>query len=131
MDLELLIRFAGVGLALIAVANLIVPRMLDYAGNLARVDRMFGQVFRVHAAYTVVTVAGMAILCLWRPDFFLTDGVGRGVCLFMGLYWGSRFLLQMVYYDRRVRRQFRAWDVAFGLGFFSLGAGFLTIAFLR
>ncbi len=77
MDLELLIRFAGVGLALIAVANLIVPRMLDYAGNLARVDRMFGQVFRVHAAYTVVTVAGMAILCLWRPDFFLTDGVAR------------------------------------------------------
>ena len=57
MDLELLIRFAGVGLALIAVANLIVPRMLDYAGNLARVDRMFGQVFRVHAAYTVVTAA--------------------------------------------------------------------------
>lgn len=28
---------------------------------------MLAQVFKVHAAYTIVTVLGMGILCLWRP----------------------------------------------------------------
>ena len=130
MNWESLIRLAGAGLLLIAVANCVVPKMLNYKENLARVDRMFGQVFKVHAAYTIVTVLGMGILCLWRPGFFLKTEEGRAVAAFLGLYWGSRFLLQQFYYDRMIRKRYRRWDLVFGLGFFSLGAGFLTIAFM-
>ena len=121
---------AGIGLLLIAVANFIVPTMLDYKDNLARVDRMFGQVFKVHAAYTIVTVLAMGILCLWRPGFFLDTEEGRAAAVFLGLYWGSRFLVQQFYYDRTIRKRYRRWDLVFGLGFFSLGAGFLAVAFL-
>lgn len=130
MNWELWIRLAGVGLFLIGVANFIVPGMLNYAENLAKVDRMFGQVFKVHAAYTVVTVMGMAALCLWRPAFFREDEVGRVVAAFFGLFWGSRFVVQQIYYERCVRSRYRFWDIVFGAGFFGLGAGFLVIAFL-
>ena len=71
MNWELWVRIAGGGLALIVVANFIAPGMLGYRKNLANCDRFFGQVFTVHAAYIVLTVAGMAALCLWRPGFFL------------------------------------------------------------
>jgi hypothetical protein len=130
MKWELLIRLAGVGLLLIAFANFLVPAMLDYRANLAKVDRVFGQIFRVHAAYTIVMVLGMAALCLWRPAFFLEESTGRAVAGFMGLFWGSRFVVQLVYYDRNLRRRYPLWDVIFSAGFFSLGAVFLTIAFL-
>lgn len=130
MNWELLIRLAGVGLLLIAIANFIVPSMLDYEGNLAKVDRVFGQIFKVHAAYTIVTVTGMAALCLWRPEFFLEDGTGRAVAGFIGLFWASRFVVQIVYYDHSMRSRYPVWDKVFLGGFLSLGIGFLRIATL-
>ena len=130
MNWEILIRIAGCGLLLIAAANFFLPAMLDYAGNLGRVDRMFGQVFKVHCVYTMVTVSGMGLLCLWKPGFFLEHEVGRGLAVFYGLFWGSRFLIQVFYYDRSVRAKYRFWDYLFGAGFLGLGGGFLTIALL-
>jgi hypothetical protein len=130
MNWELLIRLAGLGLLLIAIANFIVPGMLDYRANLAKVDRGFGQIFKVHAAYTIVTVLGMAALCLWQPAFFLEEGPGRAVAGFIGLFWASRFVVQLFYYDRSLRARYPVWDLVFLAGFFSLGAGFLAIATL-
>ena len=130
MNWELMIRLAGVGLLLVALANGIAPRMLNYGPNLAKCDRIVTQVFHVHAVYIVVTVVGMAVLCLWRPEFFLEDEVGRGMAWFLGLFWGSRFLVQMFYYDRGIKSRFPGWNVVFGAAFLALGVGFLAIALI-
>lgn len=130
MNWELLIRLAGVGLLLIALANFILPVLLDYRANLAKVEPVFAQIFAAHAAYIIVIVLGMAALCLWRPSFFLGDETGRAVAGFIGLFWASRFVVQLVFYDKTLRRRYPVWNAVFGAGFFSLGAGFLTIAFL-
>ncbi len=74
MNWELLIRMAGLGLLLIALANFIVPSMLNYRAIPAKVDRGFARIFTVHAVYIVVTVLGMGGLCLRAPAFFLEDG---------------------------------------------------------
>jgi len=80
MNWELLIRMAGLGLLLIALANFIVPSMLNYRANLAKVDREFAQIFTVHAVYIVVTVLGMGALCLRAPHFsWRKDRGGRGL----------------------------------------------------
>lgn len=115
---------------LVAFANVFAPRLFHYRENLARCDRMFGQVFLVHGAYIVVVVVGMAALCLWRPLFFLESEVGRAIAGFLGLFWGSRCLVQIFYYDREIRRAHRFGDFLFFSGFLALGLGFLTIAFL-
>ena len=130
MNWEMLIRMAGLGLLLIALANFIVPSMLDYRANLAKVERGFAQIFTVHAVYIVLTILGMAALCLWAPGFFLEEGPGRAMAGFMGLFWGSRFMVQLFYYDRTLRARYPVWNLVFLAGFFSLGAGFLTIAIL-
>lgn len=130
MHWELLIRLAGCGLLLIVVANAIVPGMLGYGRNLARCERLFGQVFVAHAVYLVVVILAMALLCLWRPGFFLHDEVGRAAAFFFGLFWGSRFVVQLLYYDREVKSRYPLWNFVFLAGFFALGAGFLTVAML-
>ena len=128
MNWDIWVRLAGVGLLLIVLANFIAPRMLGYGENLQRCDRFFGQVFVVHAAYIVLTVAAMGVFCLWRPAFFREGGeVGRAMAGFMALFWTSRVLTQLFYYDRSVKRRHPFWNALFASAFASLGGLFLMI----
>ena len=127
---EALIQVAGVGLLLVALANFFVGGAFRYRENLARCDRFFGQVFRVHAAYIVFTVAGMGAFCLWRPQFFLNTEEGRAVAGFLGVFWLSRVGLQFFYYDRAFTGRYPVWNVFFALAFGSLGLLFGGICVL-
>ena len=120
-------RIAGVGLLLIAVANFLVPKIFRYRENLGNCELVFGQVFKVHAAYIIYVVVGMGALCLWRPEFFLKTEEGRAIAGFMGVFWGARVFLQLFYYDREIKRRFPVWNVVFGLGFGALGGLFLYL----
>ena len=121
---ENLIRVAGVGLLLIVLANFFVGGVFRYRENIARCDRFFGQVFRVHAAYVVFTVAGMGALCLWRPEFFLTTIEGRAVAGFIAVFWLSRVVLQFFYYDRGMTGRYPIWNLFFAFAFGALGVLF-------
>ena len=127
---EFWIRLAGIGLLLIALANAIVPNMIGYGRNLAKCERPFAQIFTAHAIYLVSCVLAMAVLCLWRPEFFLKHEVGRAGAAFLALFWGSRFFVQLFYYDRGLRRRHPVWNLVFVLAFFALGGGFTMVAFL-
>ena len=64
-----------------------------------------------------------------RPRAFaeeLTSGrsLGRALAGFLAVFWGSRVLLQLFYYDRNLRRQNRLFDVLF-----LIGDGFLASVF--
>ena len=51
----------------------------------------------------------------------LEGGMGRTVCIFFGLFWASRVLVQLTYYDRETRSRDRGWDVFFLAVFLFLG----------
>jgi hypothetical protein len=104
--------------------------MLGYRRNLEKCDAVVAQVFYAHAAYIVITVLGMACLCLWRPEFFLEHEVGGAIATFLGLFWGSRFFVQLFHYDRAVKARYPLWNLVFLAGFLALGAGFFTIGLL-
>ena len=131
MDEVLLIRVAGVGLLLIVVANFLVSDVFRYRENLAICDRFFGQIFRVHAAYIIYTVAGMGVLCLWRPRFFLDTVEGKAIAGFIAVFWGVRVFLQFLYYDREITRRYPLWNVFFAVAFGALGVFFLYLCFWR
>jgi hypothetical protein len=57
----------------------------------------------------------------------LEDGMGRVLSGFFGLFWGSRVVVQLTYYDRQVRRRDRGWDVFF-LGVFGALSTMFTLA---
>ncbi len=53
--------------------------------------------------------------------------MGRVLCGFFGLFWGSRIFVQLTYYDRVARRRDRGWD-AFFLGVFLILSTIFTLA---
>lgn len=127
VNLEMGLRGAGVILLGLVVANFVAAKRWRYADNLAGSEAMVRQVFYVHCAYIVTIIAALAVLCLGWPQLLIEDRMGRVLCGFFGLFWGSRVVVQLAYYDREVRRRDRGWDVFF-LGVFVVLSAVFTLA---
>jgi len=128
-QLEMALRFAGLILTGLVLANVVAAKRFRYAENLAGAEVLVRQVFYVHCAYIVAIIAALALLCLGWPQLLLGDGMGRVLCGFFGLCWASRVMVQLTYYDRKRRQQERGWDVFFLGVFVVLGVIFALAAF--
>lgn len=127
MDIQLIenaLRLTGAMLTGLVVANFVAARRWDYAGNLTGVAAIIvRQIFHVHCAYIIAIIGALAVLCFGWPGLLLEDGMGRVLSAFFALFWLSRVVVQLTYYDKGMRRDDRAWDLFF------LGV-FLTIAII-
>jgi hypothetical protein len=124
IHVKMCLRVAGLVLAGLVAANFVAARRFDYAGNLAGAGLMVRQVFHVHCGYIVGIIAALAMLCLGWPGLLMEGTLARALCGYFALFWGSRVVVQLCYYDRDLRRRERAWDVFFLAVFL-----FLTIVF--
>lgn len=131
MDSETLLYAAG-GLQLVVVAaNFVIPRRLDFAGNLSKTSPIVGQIFRVHHVYIIGILAFFAALCFLFPaELAGGSALGRFTTGFIALFWGVRLPVQLFYYDPAVRRVNRLEDVLFGALLATL-AGLFAFVFVR
>jgi hypothetical protein len=129
--LEPALRGAGLILIGLVVANFVAAKRFGYARNLAATEVMVRQIFHVHCAYIIAIIAGLALLSLGWPQLLLEDGMGRVLCGFFGLFWASRVMVQLTYYDRDIRRQNWYWDIFFLAVFSVLATTFTLAAFIR
>lgn len=128
-EIEMALRAAGIVMCGLVAANFVAAKRWDYAGSLAGADTIVRQIFHVHCAYIIAVIAALAVLCLGWPGLLLEDAMGRVVSGFFGLFWGSRVVVQLTYYDPALRRRGRGWDVFFLLVFLYLAAAFTLAAF--
>lgn len=124
-----LLRLAGSICLGLIVANFVAAPRLGYARNLAESGNLVRQIFYVHCGYIVMLITALAVLCLGWPQLLLEDGMGRVVSGFFTVFWASRVVVQLTYYDKAERRKERFWDVFFLLVFFTLAAIFTTATF--
>ncbi len=126
MNLEVGLRGAGMILLGLVLANFVAAKRWRYADNLAGAEPMVRQIFYVHCSYIIAIIAALAVLCLGWPHLLIEDRMGRVLCGFFGLFWGSRVVVQLTYYDMEVRRRDRGWDVFF-LGVFVVLSAVFTL----
>jgi len=130
LHLEIALRIAGIMLVGLTAANFVAAKRWNYARNLAGSAVIVRQVFYVHCAYIVSIVLGLALLCLGWPGLLREAGMGRVLSGFFGVFWASRVLVQMSYYDKETRRRDRGWDLFFFGIFAYLSLVFFLAAFL-
>lgn len=110
---------------LVASANVFAFGKFRYLEHLRQVPLVMRQVFLVQNAYILFVQVGFALLCFCFTDEFTSGSpIGRGIAGYLAVFWGSRVMLQLFYYDRELRRQNRAFDVSF-----ILADGFLAVVF--
>jgi len=124
------IYLAGVIQLIIAGANFIIPKNLDYEGNLKNVSPIVRQVFSIHSVHIFWTLLAFASICLFYPnDLTSPNPLGKFLTGWMSLFWGARVVIPRLYYDRETKRLNRLGDVGFTLAFVYLAVVF-AITFL-
>lgn len=126
--LEAGLRIAGLIMSGLVVANFVAAKRLRYAANLAGSAVLVRQIFYVHCAYIIAIIASLTLLCLGWPGMLLEGGMARIICGFFGLFWASRVVVQLTYYDKETRSRDRGWDVFFLGVFLTLGLIFTLAA---
>ena len=109
----------------LAAANFLLPGILDYRGNLARMKPIIKQIFVVHSIYLVLILLIFSAACFFfAADLAGASALGRFLCAAMAFFWLLRVPLQLFYYDPELRRQRRAGDLAY-----TLAVSFLAVVF--
>ena len=135
MQLEDIIRAAGIGQLLLAAASLAIPRVLGWKEELARLRPLTRQVFIIYSSYILGTNVAFGLLSTITPRALLDDTpLARSVTGFIAVYWGVRLGLQIFVIDRRdvpPRAWYRAADAALTLLFAFLAAAYGAATFRR
>lgn len=124
-----LLWIAGLVQIVIALANFTLPGKLNYRENLGRVSPIIRQIFFVHSGYIVGILLLFAAVSIGFASE-LASGVGLGHFLTsaMALFWVLRVPLQLMYYDKSVRRSHRVSDFAFAAATIFLALTYSTAA---
>ena len=108
------IWFAGGVQIVIAAANPLVARKLDFRANLARLTPIVSQIFLVHVVYIVLVIVWFSALCLiFAAQLASGDSLARFLTGGHAAFWGLRAIIQLTIYDKKVRKDNRLQDVAF------------------
>ena len=124
-DLATWLWVAGAIQMAIVLANAALPAKLNVRAGMTSMPRFLRQVFVVHWIYIVLTVSFFSLLCFFfARDLAGGSRLGRFLCIAMGVFWGLRLPLQLLYYDAELRRQNRTMDLAYVLALMALIAIF-------
>jgi hypothetical protein len=98
----------------IVATNIFLPARLRVRERLAGVPRFIQQIFYVHWLYIVIVVGMFAALCFgFAADLAGASALGRFLSGFIAAFWLLRIVLQVVYYDKELRRENRGLDTLY------------------
>jgi hypothetical protein len=99
------LRIVGVLLAALVGVNLFVPSRFRWREEMVGLSLLNRQIFLVHSAFIVLTLALFSALLLACGDQLL-DGtrLSRAVLIGLTIFWGVRMLAQWFYYSPAVWR---------------------------
>jgi hypothetical protein len=116
---------------LIAASNVFAARMFAYRENIARLTPFVREVFIVQNIYIMATVVMFGIVCVaFTPDLAGGSALGRFLSGFLALFWGGRVVIQLLFYDKDVKRSRPFANFVFLTAFIYLCVVF-AVAFLR
>ena len=95
---ETLLFIAGLLHFAILLASGLVPRVLDWQGELGKLPELLRQVIWVHGAYIVLMIIAIGAASVWLPGELASGSVlARSVCGFIAVFWGGRLAVQLLY----------------------------------
>jgi hypothetical protein len=130
--LQSAIQIAGALHLVVAAANFLLPGMLRYRENLAKVSPIIRQIFLVHALYIVLVLVGFGIICLLFPaDLSGANSLGKFMSGFLAVFWSLRVVIQFGFYDRATKREHPVGTLFFNFVFLYFAVTFLAATFLQ
>ncbi|AYL96754.1 hypothetical protein [Mucilaginibacter celer] len=101
MNIQSIIRLAGFAQIALVLGSFAIPGILNWRGELVKVQILIRQMFWTYAAYILVIN-----LCFGLVSALCYNTLVNGsllamlLCGFIAVYWISRVLIQFFYFDR-------------------------------
>lgn len=102
MILPTFILLAGLCHFGILIASALVPRVLDWRGELAQLNPLSRHVVWTHGAFIVLTIVAFGAISLANPrELAAGSPLARWFCGFVAVFWLARLAIQLFVFDAR------------------------------
>ena len=119
---EYLILIGGVLHFLTLIASAMVPKTLDWKGELAKLIPFLRTLFWVYGAFIVLTIIAFGLLSVLHfRELAAGDSLARSVCAFISIFWGVRLVVALFFFD--ASEFLTTW-------YFKVGYHLLTVTFI-
>jgi hypothetical protein len=109
-----LLLVAGALELAVAAANFPLAWLLRFGREHRRLTPIVRQIHQVHHVYLGLLLVVFALISVAFPgDLVAGEGLGRFLSAVLALFWGGRFAIQRLYYDRDFLSRHRLADVLF------------------
>ena len=99
--MKTLLQLAGLAQVVLAMGSLLIPGILGWKGELAKVRPLIREMFWVYAAYIFVVNLSFGLISLFDTDELTAHTKLAAIIeAFIALYWISRVLIQFLYFSR-------------------------------
>lgn len=100
--LEYLLLLAGAAHFAILIASAMVPRVLDWQGQLAMLHPFLRRLFWVYGAFIVLVIIGFGTLTVFHARAMAAgDATARSLCALIAIFWFARLIVQWFVFDTR------------------------------
>jgi hypothetical protein len=97
-----LLLLAGVCHFGILTASALVPRVLDWKGELKSLSPLSRHLIWTHGAFIVLTIVAFGVITVANaPELAGGAKVARWFCGFVAAFWGARLAIQLFLFDAR------------------------------
>lgn len=80
------------------IASALVPQVLDWRGELQKLNKLFQQLVWVHGAFIVLTIIGFGVLTsCFSAELASGTPLAKAVCGFISGFWGTRLVIQFFF----------------------------------
>ena len=93
------IQIVGILLVSLALLHIAFPKYFNWRQELGSLSLINRQMFYVHSFFIAFTVLLMGLLCLTSTHELLSTGLGKRICLALGIFWIVRLVIQFFVYS--------------------------------
>jgi hypothetical protein len=127
--MELQLKIIGFLLIVLAIVHVIFPKYFDWKNQLSTLSLINREMMYIHTFFIALTVLLMGILCVTSSSELVTTRLGNKICLGLGIFWGTRFLIQFFGYSSQLWKGKPFETIVHVI--FSFLWGYLTFIFLK
>ena len=98
--LKIALWIAGTLHFCLLLAGFLAPHVLNWKEELQKIDSLSRQLILVHGGFIVLTIIAFGVITLVATNDILNgSALGMAFATFVGVFWLSRLLLQLFYFD--------------------------------
>lgn len=100
--MELNLKIISILLIILAIIHAVFPKYFKWKQELNSLSIINRQLMYVHSFFIAFVVLLMGVLCLTSANDLIETTLGRRVCLGIGIFWITRFLIQFFGYSTKI-----------------------------